>query len=508
MNHFLSLVFTISGDSVSLHGKNIHRICFPGHFRESAILTSMHSENGFQQFYKRTQFLVLAILISAFPVRSQQNSPSVPAPASANPEFLATADGVMNEMSEITGWKLKSPLKKSIRSRADIHAYIISQMDDEKDAKERYASAKSAEAFGLLPKNFDLDNFIVDLLTEQIAGLYDPKQHEFYIADWIEPDEQRMVMSHELTHALQDQYFHIDAWARAARPNDDAELARESVLEGSAMAGMLEYMLRDKGLKLRDMPDIDPSIFVGDLSDTPMLKKAPPFIKDSLMFPYFDGLRFSLAVLKSGGWSGFDAIFAKPPANTQQIMPPSLYRADKIPGPLKVELPSDLPGIGWSKLEENSMGEFGWKEVLKQFSNDENAKKVAAAWDGDDYITFEQKETKAIMLFTRIRLNDQDARSRFFDAYAAALKKKYPERTPVSEGRGILEFATPSVSVFFRCEQKECVTLEGGDQKLFSQWMKKLEWPAPVISTSNVNDRRANASDEAPATSNRPAGSR
>ena len=91
-------------------------------------------------------------------------------------------------------------MKKSIRSREDIHAYVLKQMDDEKDAKERYASARSAEAFGLIPKGFNLDTFLVDLLTEQIAGLYDPKAHEFYIADWIPADEQRMVMAHELTH--------------------------------------------------------------------------------------------------------------------------------------------------------------------------------------------------------------------------------------------------------------------------------------------------------------------
>src|SRR5262249_20689548 len=161
----------------------------------------------------------------------------------------------------------------------------------------------------------------------------DPEIHEFYIADWIAPDDQRMVMSHELTHALQDQSYNIEPWVKAARPNDDAELARESVLEGSAMAGMLDYMLRDKGLKLKDFPDTDPSVFVGDLSDTPMLKKAPPFIKDSLMFPYFAGLNFSLAIIRTNGWSGFDAVFARPPATTQQIMHPGYYRTNKVPPP-------------------------------------------------------------------------------------------------------------------------------------------------------------------------------
>lgn len=382
-------------------------------------------------------------------------------------------------MSEITGWQLKSPLKKSIRSRAEIHAYVIEQMNDEKDAKERYASARSAEAFGLIPKGFDLDSFLVDLLTEQIAGLYDPKTHEFYIADWIEPDEQRMVMSHELTHALQDQYFHIEDWAHAARPNDDAELARESVLEGSAMAGMLEYTLRNKGLKLRDLPDMDPSLFVGDLADTPMLKKAPGFIKDSLMFPYFGGLNFSMSVLRSTGWSGFSAVFAKPPADTQQIMHPELYRESRVPAPLKVDLPTGVPGSGWNKLEENSMGEFGWKEVLKQFLDDERAKKLAAGWDGDDYITFEQKDTKRLMLFTRTRFHTAEMASAFFTAYSEALKKKYIERTNASNGEQDLAFDTPDGGVFLSCAGKECITLEGGGASLFSQWTKKLNWPAP-----------------------------
>jgi hypothetical protein len=432
--------------------------------------------------------LSVLLLLPCLPLNAQQAATSSSGKDSANPEFLATADEVMNEMSEITGWKLKSPLKKSIRTRADIRAYILSEMDDEKDAKERYASARSAEAFGLIPKGFNLDSFLVDLLTEQIAGLYDPKKHEFYIADWIQPDEQRMVMSHELTHALQDQYFNIEPWARAAKPNDDAELARESVLEGSAMAGMLEYTLRDKGLKLRDLPDIDPSIFVGDLSDTPMLKKAPPFIKDSLMFPYFDGLRFSMWVLRSGGWGGFDAIFVRPPASTQQIMHPDLYLADKVPEPLKVDVPEGVPGSHWSKLEENIMGEFGWKEVLKQFLGEEQAKKVAAGWNGDDYATYEEKNNQQrLMLFARIRFDDSQRTSDFFNAYGDALSKKYQDKTNVSETKEDLKFDTPEGPVLFRCETNECVTLEGGDEQIFAQWTKKLGWRAPSAAVAAVH---------------------
>jgi len=426
-------------------------------------------------------FLCLSFgaLFVSTPVSAQQTAgPPAATAGSSNPEFLAAVDEVLKEMSDITGWELKSPLKKSIRTREQIRAYVLEQMNDEKDAKERYASARTAEALGLIPKGFDLENFLVDLLTEQIAGLYDPKDHEFYIADWIAPDEQRMVMSHELTHALQDQYFHIEDWAHAARPNDDAELARESVLEGSAMAGMLEYELRDKGLKLRDLPEFDPSIFVGDLADTPMLKKAPQFIKDSLLFPYFSGLTFSLYILRTSGWGGFNSVFANPPAGTQQIMHPSLYKGGRAPSPLKLDLPDTLPGTSWSKLEENSLGEFGWKEVLKQFLDESRARKVAAGWDGDDYATFEQKETKQLMFLTRLRFNSEEMASSFFTAYAEALEKKYPERKNASKGELSIAFDSSDGHVSLRCEAKECATAQGAESAAFSKWTQKLGWPA------------------------------
>ena len=138
--------------------------------------------------------------------------------------------------------------------------------------------------------------------------------------------DQKMVMAHELTHALQDQHFQIEDWVKAARPNDDAELARESVLEGSAMAAMVDYLLQGTGRSLQDLPDIDPSMLIGDMESTPMLKKAPPFLKDALIFPYLDGLNFSAAVLRPDGWSALSGMFAKPPVSTQQILHPGVVQ--------------------------------------------------------------------------------------------------------------------------------------------------------------------------------------
>src|SRR5256886_4278362 len=292
-------------------------------------------------FGLRTLFLSLALFLGDAAVQAQEAAvapPSAHSKPATDAEFIAAADEVLGQMSQITGLKLRTPLKRSLRSREEIRAYVVKQMNEDKNTAERYADQRSAEAFGLLPKGFDLDSFMVNVLTEQVEGLYDPATHEFYIADWSPLADQRMVMAHELTHALEDQHFQIEAWVKAARPNEDAELARESVLEGSAMVAMVEFLLQGSGRSLQDLPDIDPAMLIGDMAETPMLKKAPPFLKDALIFPYIDGLTFSAAVLKPTGWSGLPGVFAKPPISTQQILHPELYRSGKSATP--VPLPS------------------------------------------------------------------------------------------------------------------------------------------------------------------------
>src|SRR5260370_7375200 len=200
-------------------------------------------------------FLSLALLLGGVAVHAQEAAVA-PRSADSKPttdaDFMAAADEVLGQMSQITGLKLVTPLKKSLRSREDIRAYVVKQMNEDKNAADRYADQRSAEAFGLLPKGFDLDNFMVTVLTEQIQGLSNPKSHEFYIADWSPLADQRMVMAHEFTHALDDQHFQIETWVKAPRPNEDAALSRDAVLEGSAMAAMLDYLMLGTGRSLKD----------------------------------------------------------------------------------------------------------------------------------------------------------------------------------------------------------------------------------------------------------------
>lgn len=432
-------------------------------------------------------YFVFPVLFGLF-VSPSSVSQQVPAAGAAaaraatTEEFLQAADEVLQQVSDVTHLALRAPLKKTLRSREEIRAYVLRQMKEDKTAKERHAAEQSAKAFGLVPKDFQMEAFLVDLLTEQIAGLYDPESHEFYIADWIPVEDQRMVMAHELTHALEDQHFQVEKWVKAARPNDDAELAREAVLEGSAMAAMIDYVLKDSGHSLRDLPDINPEILVGELGNTPTMAKAPEFLKDALIFPYFAGMRFTKDALQQSGWESLPALFAKPPVSTQQIMHPRLYHEGRAPAAVDLPVNEKLLRGSWERLDENALGEFGWKEVLQQFLGRDRAVPLAAEWSGDRYILLEDGKTKKLLLVCRVRLSSSDAAARFFGQYSEALEKKHHSRKNLFRRSNFFSFDTlEEGGVFLRCMNEDCLVLEGGDRAAFDAANKAIGWAAAPV---------------------------
>jgi hypothetical protein len=123
------------------------------------------------------------------------------------------------------------------------------------------------------------------------------------------------------------------------------------------------------------------------------------------------------------------------------------------------------------------MGEFGWKEVLKQFLDENRAKAMAAAWDGDWYSLYEEKQSKRLVLVTRLHLDSEEHADRFCGQYSEALEKKYSEHTNLFRRPNFFAFETPTGGVFLYCFGTECVTLEGTTRKVFDGLNKSLDWP-------------------------------
>lgn len=442
---------------------------------------------------------IAVLALASGPAARQASTHPHPAPArsappaqvpAANQDFIKAADNVLHQMSQILDLPIKEPLKKSLRSKQEIREYLIGEENEDKSDAERYADDRTLEAFGLIPKGFPLDSFMLDVLTDQVAGLYDPKAKEFYIAAWIPADDQESVMAHELTHALEDQSFGIDPWIKAARPNDDAELARDAVSEGSAMAAMVDYELVDRKMSVRDLPDVSGLIRSGAIAEMgkdPKLSKAPGYIRDELLFPYLAGTSFAQEFLKAhSGWQDLHMVFENPPVSTQQIMHPALYlkgaKAEMVTLPKwKGFAPAD-----WKLLEENILGEFGLDEVLKQFIGQERADGISTAWDGDRYASFEDAKTKQTRLVFRLELDNADDAARFFGQYSEALELKYDKRKDLFRRPNFFQFQTDNGGVYLRCLASTCLTVEGTTREMFDKINRAIGWPLAPTPTATA----------------------
>src|SRR5262245_15349742 len=299
------------------------------------------------------------------------------APISAqHAAIVSTTASVLKETSEIRELSIMKPVKSGAQSRLDIERMIIKNLDSETTPAEMHAAEVLLKTFGLAPKDFAYRSFLIKLLTEQVAGYYDPKAQQFYLADWIELEGQKPVMAHELTHALQDQHFNLKRFEKWPKGDSDAELAVHSLIEGDATLAMTLYMAKHPLVALA---------FIQRLGNqepaSEQYKLAPRALRESLVFPYEEGSSWATQVYKRGGWDLVSKAFTKLPQSTEQIMHPEKYFAYEAPVKITVPELKPLLGPGWKRIDADVNGEWGCYLVLDEYLNDAaESKKAAAGW--------------------------------------------------------------------------------------------------------------------------------
>jgi len=379
------------------------------------------------------QILLLAIgLLGAAAIAPSQQVPSGPP---THPQaLLAAADDLLGEMSRITGLPIKAPLKKEIRGRAEIRNYLLEDLHAEQTPRELYIQEAALKAFGLVSREFDLEKFLITFYTEQAAGAYDPRRKILFIADWPSPEMQKLVLAHELTHALQDQNFDLRKFLRAARASDDATNARQAVVEGHAMAATMQHVLGP--VELASLPSLEAlmgAIVNKQLGEFPAFSRAPFFFRLQALFPYAQGVGFMQRGLAQGGWKKLHELFLHPPVATKEIFEPQLYfDAQSLP-PVSLPRPASLAHVsGLRLLTENVMGQLGYYALLGQLISEEQAKSVGTGWLADRYVLYEYAGTTPTRyaLVARTRWTSPETALAFFRAYHTILARKYPELTP------------------------------------------------------------------------------
>jgi hypothetical protein len=274
------------------------------------------------------------------------------------------------------------------------------------------ANELGMKALGLLPRDINLKETMVKVYSEEIAAFYDTKTETMHLikepeADarkkptflerllgkkgGFDKDENKTVIAHELTHALADQNFDIDAMQEAVKSNDDQDLALSALIEGEATLTMLGAQMDDwDGRVIRDMPaarlDRMFSFLMPlmPLAGGASLREAPVILSETMIFPYLRGLVFCAHLTNDGGWKALDAAYREPPLSTEQILHPEKYRAQPDP-PTLVDLGPLDAGCGWTEVGRNVVGEMQLGVMLRRHGG----KAAAEGWDGDRFAVFE-----------------------------------------------------------------------------------------------------------------------
>ncbi len=351
------------------------------------------------------------------------------APTPSESDLLRSTDQVLADVVRIRHLEPKGPIAKGVKSRKEIEAYLRARLEQDYPTEEVLAEQKLLIKLGLIPDDTDLEELLVLLFTEQIAGLYDFESGTLFIADWIPLEIQKPVMAHELMHALQDQHFDLASLLKSGKDNDDAMLAKAALVEGEGFSVMLQYVLDNLGTSFLDIPDIiklSRTSLATTAEQYQVLTHAPEYLRESLLFPYIYGARFVQAYLRRNSWKDLSKLYAELPSSTEQILHPEKYM-DERDTPVAVdssELPLQLD-TSWKQIYQNTLGEFSLYLSLKQFIDLPTAEQASEGWDGDSVQLYETKADQLTLFLLSVWDSKQDA-GEFFDAYKELIEKKYP----------------------------------------------------------------------------------
>lgn len=314
-------------------------------------------------------------------------SPATRIDASADPALVARlsrlADDIVGTVSRTRGLAVTHPVARGVMSRQQIVARLRERMRREYPPGEVELEGAMLKSLGLIPEGMDYEQSMFDLLEEQVLGFYDPDEARLYIADWVPVSGQAETMAHELTHALQDQHFHIAEYVHHERGHGDAQVAAMALLEGDATASMLDYALSRRHMRVRELPDPD-AMMRGqiDAAQQPRLAAAPRAIRETLLFPYLTGFSMCARLLREGSdYSAIDALLRSPPQSSEQVLHAEKLSAREAPIAVAAVVPPAMSE--WAIAYDDVMGELNARLFFQGAVTDPQAESAAAGWGGD-----------------------------------------------------------------------------------------------------------------------------
>ena len=362
-----------------------------------------------------------------------------PAAPQPDQQLFQQIEGILTELSQITGLKPQKPVRHELIGREQVKQFLEDRIKEEVKPEELRAEELTLKKFGFVPQDFDLKQTTIELLTEQAAAFYDYRKKRLYVLDSNSSAMQEVALVHELAHALSDQHYNLEKFIRRASENDDGAMARLAVMEGQATWLMSEYLAKRMGMSLKTSPAI--AQYMSEQAGAtggqfPVFDKAPLYLRETLIFPYTKGMRFQQALVEKENQAAFSAVFLHPPASTQQILHPERYFSGEKP--TQPSLPKLSTQGEYRVLLEGSIGELDHSILLRQYASPREADSAAPLWRGGSYRLSEHKKDRHTVLAYSSEWTTPDAAREFFKLYRKVLGAKWRTMEITSERDGLL----------------------------------------------------------------------
>ena len=348
-------------------------------------------------------------------------------PEAAGPYGRQVAEAVP-AIERAVGLKFKQPPRIEVRSKSQVREFVTAQITDPVAARTFAGVTAAYKRLGMLPDTMNLQSFLIDLLEEQIVGYYDPKTKVLYVVSDAPKEAVNITVTHELVHALQDQYISLDSTQKIEGQND-RQSAAQAVFEGQAVYEQISAMTQGSGMAM-NMPggwDRVREMIRENQSSMPVFARAPTVIQETLIFPYLSGAEFVRNFKdRNPGKSVYDDM----PVSTEQVLHPRAYFGPTRDAPTAITLPA-LSGV--TKTYENTLGEFEMRLFLYEHLRDQNeAVQGATGWDGDRYALFSTAGGEGIAWVT---VWDSPAEaSEFYDLLGKVASERYDASTSSPAG--------------------------------------------------------------------------
>jgi hypothetical protein len=296
-------------------------------------------------------------------------------------------------------------------------------------------------ALGLLEPDFDLYNFYLDFLTEQIAGFYDPETDEMFVVQGSGfKGREKLTYAHEFVHALQDIYYGTetglgcddDAW----EVDSERCAAYKAMVEGDA--SFVEILWFSENGTNEDLSDIQEFL---NSYESPVFDAAPAFMGEDFLFPYTYGQPFVEYLHNQDDWQSVEDAFDNPPVSTEQILHPEKYPSTN---PDWISLTQSL---GWMARDRSGvMGSgrhvsSGWLDPQAQIDPAE-AQDASAGWGGDAYVVYYNEQEHTTVLVLSSTWDTQQEAVEFSESFAEYANGRFGPAT--EEGSGLTSWESPS----------------------------------------------------------------